>query len=191
VAHGSNGGPPEKFVFKAADGMWFVQDYADFMQMLQKLTVETDKNNACTSFAEDQLPNFDADLSLPLRLEVHDRACHRFSVLSWFFDCRDAGACRYTWEDWVLEYFGAHMQEDKHSDFEKFVHVEKLPETMWRCFRQRWFEIILFLEQNFRNALAPMHYKLFEFKNQHAKATDSLQLVAKNLFNRQTSMLNN
>jgi hypothetical protein len=177
---------------EAADGMWFVQDYADFMQMLQKLTVTTEPNNACTSFAEDQLPNFtDENCLLPMRFEVHDRACHRFSVLSWFFDCRDAGACRYTWEDWVLEYFGAYMEEDEPSDFEKFVHVEKLPEPMWRYFRQRWFEIVLFLEQNFRNAMAPMHYKLFEFKNQRAISTTNLQRVAKNLFNRQTSMLNN
>jgi hypothetical protein len=110
----------------AADCMWFVQDYADFMGMLQQLTIEKDENNACTLKADDQLPNYQDGATLPSRLEVKDRACHRFSVLSWFFDCRDAGACRYKWEDWVLEYFGAYIDQDGvRSDFENFMHVEQ------------------------------------------------------------------
>jgi hypothetical protein len=75
----------------AADGMWFIQDYIDFMGMLQQLTVEQDEVDTCTSNADDRLPHFSADKKLPRRFEVNDRACHRFSVLAWFFDCRDAG----------------------------------------------------------------------------------------------------
>jgi hypothetical protein len=176
----------------AADGMWFVQDYADFMGMLQQLTIEKDENNACTLKTDDQLPNYQDGLTLPSRLEVNDRACHRFSVLSWFFDCRDAGACRYKWEDWVLEYFGAYIDQDGvRSDFENFMHVEKLPDTKWHYFRKRWFEIVLFLEQNFRNAIPPMHCKLFEFENYKHEKTEFMQRDAKALYNRQTSMVNN
>ena len=112
-------------------------------------------------------------------------------MLSWFFDCRDAGACRYAWEDWVLEYFGAYMATEGPSDFEKFMHVEKLPKPMYQYFKNRWFEIVLFLEQNFRNAIAPMHYKLFNFENVKHQPTTQLQKTAKLLYNRKTSMLNN
>jgi hypothetical protein len=178
----------------AADGMWFVQDYADFMGMLQQLTIEKDEDDSCTHRQDHQLPNYQpnqAGYTLPHRFEVHDRACHRFSVLSWFFDCRDAGACRYRWEDWVLEYFGAYMQQEDYSDFEKFVHVESLPNPQYKYFQNRWFEIVLFLEQNFRNAIAPMHYQLFEFENDDHKATTGLQKDARALYNRKTSMLNN
>jgi hypothetical protein len=133
----------------AANGMWFIQDYADFMGMLQQLTIEKDENNSCTSKQEYQLPNYQAGNTLPNRFEVNDRACHRFSLLSWFLmmmmmivDCRDAGACMYRWENWVLEYFGAYIDKDnKPSDFEMFVHVEKLPDLMYHYFRQKWFEI--------------------------------------------------
>jgi hypothetical protein len=175
----------------AANGMWFIQDYADFMGMLQQLTIEHDENDTCAPKANCQLPNYTKGKTLPNRFEVNDRACHRFSVLSWFFDCRDAGACRYRWEDWVLDYFGAYKTNNTASDFEKFVHVEKLPEPMWPYFKDRWFEIVLFLEQNFRNAIAPMHYQLFEFENHKHTNTAILQRDAKSLYNRKTSMVNN
>jgi hypothetical protein len=178
----------------AADSMWFIQDYADFMGMLQQLTIQKDEDDSCTQRHDHQLPNYQAGqagYTLPHRFDVNDRACHRFSVLSWFFDCRDAGACRYRWEDWVLEYFGAYMLQEEHSDFEKFVHVESLPNPQYKYFQNRWFEIVLFLEQNFRNAIAPMHYQLFEFENDTHKATTGLQKDARALYNRKTSMLNN
>jgi hypothetical protein len=176
----------------AANGMWFIQDYVDFMSMLKQLTVSFDPDNTCTAKADDQLPNFEVRHTLPHRFEVNDRACHCFSVLSWFFDCRDAGACRYRWEDWVLDYFGAYIaQKNTDSDFHTFMHVEKLPETQWPYFKNRWFEIVLFLEQNFRNAIAPMHHMLFEFENAKHKETDKLQLDAKLMYNRRTSIVNN
>jgi hypothetical protein len=71
------------------------------------------------------------------------------------------------------------------------VHVDKLPKPLKNYFGKRWFEIVLFLEQNFRNAIAPMHYKLFEFENDKHPRTDTLQEKVKMLYQRQTSMLNN
>jgi hypothetical protein len=103
---------------KAADGMRFIEDYVDFMGMLQQLAIDKDENKLAhrrqmTSFVlgpavinTHQLPGYSDGKTLPERFEVHNRACHRFNVLSWFFDCRDAGACRYMWEDWVLETSG-------------------------------------------------------------------------------------
>jgi hypothetical protein len=43
---------------------------------------------------------------MPEQSEKRDLAYHIFSVLSFFFNCRDDGACRYRWENWLLEYFG-------------------------------------------------------------------------------------
>ena len=176
-----------------ADGMWYIEDYADFMGMLQKLELDAQsvETESCTIHDKYKLPNAGANRKMPKCLPVHDRACHRFSVLSWFFDCRDAGACRYRWEDWVLEYFGAYLGTERASDFENFVHVDKLPKPLKNYFGKRWFEIVLFLEQNFRNAIAPMHYKLFEFENDKHPRTDTLQEKVKMLYQRQTSMLNN
>jgi hypothetical protein len=179
---------------KAANGMWFIQDYVDFMGMIQQLPGINDTTSGwrtCSQVLKDQLPNCEVESQLPVILPVHERACHRFSVLSWFFDCRDAGACQYKWENWVLEYFGVDKKEEGPSDFEKFAHVEQLPEPQWQYFSNPWFAIVLFLEQNFRNAIAPMHYNLFHFDNEHPKKTSTLQEVAKIMFNRQTSMLNN
>jgi hypothetical protein len=180
---------------KAADGMWYIQDYVDFMAMLQKL--ELDSTGGCNGFGSDactlldgsRLPGAAKGNKMPACLQVHDRACHRFSVLSWFFDCRDAGACRYTWEDWVLDYFGAYATTEGSSKFEQFVHVDKLPDPQHTYFGNRWFEICLFLEQNFRNAMAPMHYKLFVMEG--AKSIKDLQGPAIMLYNRQKSLLNN
>ena len=181
---------------KAAGGMWFIQDYADFMEMLQHLHIpDVDEDLTCTEIKKFQLPNtFKSDGTqniLPKNLQVHNRACHRFSVLAWFFDCRDAGACRYEWENFVLDYFGAFHQQDKPSLFEIFAHKESMPEPQWAYFEQPWFEIVLFLEHNFRNAIATMHYKLFDFQNLKKSETKTLQATAKTMFNRRTSMLNN
>ena len=133
-----------------ADGMWYIEDYADFMGMLQKLELDAQsvETESCTIHDKYKLPNAGANRKMPKCLAVHNRACHRFSVLSWFFDCRDAGACRYRWEDWVLEYFGAYLATESASDFENFVHVDKLPTPLKNYFGKRWFEIVLFLEQN-------------------------------------------
>ena len=36
-------------------------------------------------------------------------------------DFRDAGACRYRWEDNILEYFGADLEDGEESAFDKFA----------------------------------------------------------------------
>ena len=203
----------------AADGMWYIQDYVDFMAMLQKLDLPTDtgSNELAThekyklddesvadnhraddsDFAEiDEVAESEDSAEeqdtqeLPRRFHVHDRACHRFSVLSWFFDCRDAGACRYAWEDYVLEYFGAYMSAEQPSQFDVFQHLEKLPKPQYNYYKNPWFQITLFLEHNFRNAIAQMHYKLFEMRGAE-QVKDRLQKKAKMLWNRQISILNN
>ena len=48
-----------------------------------------------------------------------------------------------------------------------------------------------FLELNFRNAIAQLHYKIFEkIVGVRYRQTDTLQEIAKALFNRQTTLLN-
>jgi hypothetical protein len=49
---------------------------------------------------------------MPEQSKQQDLAYHIFSVLSFFFDSRDDGACRYRWEERLLEYFGAGVTEE-------------------------------------------------------------------------------
>ena len=120
-----------------------------------------------------------------------------FSILAWFFDCRDAGACRWQWEDHVLKYFGAELDPGtSESDFDKFhFRRRKHSETTdTRYFDDTWFLMTVFLELNFRNAVAAMHCRLWE-KEAHTlsitgKSHRGLQEMAKELYNRQHSLLN-
>jgi hypothetical protein len=184
---------------KEAEGMWYIQDYMDFMHMLQTLDIEPAKMVKSPIFLdfcnEDgyQFPNRPSaayiDHTMPAPLPVNDRACHRFSILSWFFDCRDAGACGYQWEDFVLEYFGAYIEdEERKSDFEEFSFSELPDGAHYQYFNQPWFQICVFLEHNFRNAIAPMHYKLYEMN--HAKPIRNLQKAVKALYNQRQSLFN-
>jgi hypothetical protein len=153
---------------KEAEGMWYIQDYMDFMQTLQTLNVP-DNLHRCEenfwNFTDDPLyrlpncaPTADPSKGMPIPLPVNDSACHRFSILAWFFDCRDAGACGYRWEDFVLTYFGAYITRDGEiSKFEEFAFKHPAKNTQYQYFNQPWFEISVFLEHNFRNAIAPMH----------------------------------
>ena len=72
------------------------------------------------------------------------------------------GACRYQWENKLLEYFGADCTNSRESDFDKF-HFETAKDNESEHYNQLWFQMTLFLEYNFRNAIAPLHYKLFDF----------------------------
>jgi hypothetical protein len=54
----------------AADGMWFIQDYVDFMGMLQQLAIDKDENKSCTSNTDHQLPGYSDGKTLPDRFEV-------------------------------------------------------------------------------------------------------------------------
>jgi hypothetical protein len=124
------------------------------------------------------------------------RACHMFSILAWFFDCRDTGACRWQWENHVLKYFGQDLDAGIESEFDKFQFRRKKDtrETDTKYFDNTWFLMTVFLEVNFRNAVAAMHCRLWE-KEAHTKAitgkgNSSLQSMAKELYHRQHSLLN-
>lgn len=127
---------------------------------------------------------------MPKQSESENRAYHIFSILSWFFDCRDGGACRWRWEDYLLEYFGAKTAGV--SDFSSFEFTQKQSdESACAYFNQPWFLMTFFMELNFRNAIAQMHCKLFDTSAQRQKiAGDGLQKKAKELYNRQHSLLN-
>jgi hypothetical protein len=133
------------------------------------------------------------DRRMPLLTQKQEHAYHRFSVLSWFFDCRDSGACRSQWEDYVLTYFGA--DETKPSGLDDFVFANrKDAKSITTYFDNPWFIMTVFLEINFRNAVTPMHYKLWQTDAQKkiipGQYAQSLQAKAKELFNRQHSLLN-
>lgn len=182
-----------------AAGMWYIQDYIDFMRMLQTLNIKKQPNlntDMFEDFCEEAnfcFPNFTRarydDNEMPKPLEVQDRAHHQFSILAWFFDCRDAGACGYQWEDFVLEYFGAYIEgQERNSEFEKFTFSDLPTGEHYTYFNQKWFQICVFLEHNFRNAIAPMHYKLYEMT--HGKSIGDLQKHVKSLYNQRQSMFN-
>jgi hypothetical protein len=128
--------------------------------------------------------------SMPQQSASENRAYHIFSILSWFFDCRDGGACRWRWEDFLLEYFGANSVGD--SPFDQFQFSQKQSqESAVSYFNQPWFQMTFFMELNFRNAIAQMHCQLFESSAHTLKiAGDGLQKKAKELYNRQHSLLN-
>jgi hypothetical protein len=109
----------------------------------------------------------------------------------WFFDCRDDGACRYQWENKLLEYFGADCTNSRESDFDKF-HFETAKDNESEHYNQLWFQMTLFLEYNIRNAIAPLHYKLFDFSMRAVRIDSSggMQEKAIALYNRQRSLLN-
>ena len=210
---------------KCAAGMWYLQDYIMFFQMLQSLNVDqenllytqqrdftivgpnsqTDEKIAEAMYAfqtikfpsvhwwEDMVQDpshLDAanlhqyyTIQAQTRPEIiSDTACHRFSVLSFFFNCRDDGACRHAWEDFLLESLG-----ERFSNFS----FELDGRTQLEYFNQPWFQMQFFLELNFRNAIAQLHYRIFDkIDGVRYRQTDTLQEVAKALFNRQTTLLN-
>ena len=102
--------------------------------------------------------------AMPEQSKQQDLAYHIFSVLSFFFDCRDDGACRYRWEEEPLKYFGAGVTEEGASaDFHKFQFAAADDKTRdYEYYNQPWFQMCFFLEHNFRYAISGLHYKLFE-----------------------------
>ena len=101
---------------------------------------------------------------MPEQSKQQDLAYHIFSVLSFFFDCRDDGVCRYRWEEELLKYFGAAVTaEGDSADFHKFEFAaadDAKPD--YEYYNQPWFQMCFFLEHNFRYAISGLHYKLFE-----------------------------
>ena len=143
--------------------------------------------NLWTCYQSEQNDNTGNPARMPVQSERENRAYHIFSILSWFFDCRDGGACRWRWEDYLLKYFGA--KGDTRSDFEKFRFERNT--NAGRYFNQPWFLMTFFMELNFRNAIAPIHCQLFESSVSTSKIPgDGLQKKAKELYHRQHSLLN-
>lgn len=230
-------------VWKAhASGMWYLQDYIDFFQMIQSLSVPQEpidgdalhfthiarnlqREQKCAlsfyAFQHTKIPlasrlrfnsfhSYYIDIPLvdingqphgmPKPTNASDAAHHRFSVLSYFFDCRDDGACRYEWENEMLEYFGTACTERKSTAFDRFHFRSQADwahqsEHTSDCayFNQLWFQMTFFLELNFRNAIAQLHYRLYDLKNTSVGAIESfseLQEKAKTLYNRQRTLLN-
>ena len=59
----------------AANGMWFIEDYAKFMLMLQELRIDADTDEtseACTLNSTKLLPGATEDTKIPRPLAVHD-----------------------------------------------------------------------------------------------------------------------
>jgi hypothetical protein len=140
----------------------------------------------------------DHDCVMPAQSAQHDLAYHIFSVLSFFFDCRDDGACRYRWEDWLLDYFGASSDNDDPSEFHHFEFAPASPSRPdYEYFNQTWFQMCFFLEHNFRNAISALHYRLFDMGTKNVGyLTDKpnetgLQTAARKVYNREKSLLNN
>jgi len=223
----------------AVNGMWYLQDYHAFFDMLRNLpkpnlphavlenglitTVpkafvapatrvnqarleHTVKSLAASKYAfkikkstnfHEAYPTDDDTFNMPVLSETSERAHHMFSILAWFFDCRDAGACRWQWEDKVLDYFGVNLpSESPDSDFDKFRFQKKKDAntTDTKYFDNTWFLMTVFLEVNFRNALAALHCRLWEKQERTRSVTGKtgvgLQVKAKELYNRQRSLLN-
>lgn len=227
----------------AVNGMWYLQDYHQFFDMLRNLpkpnlppatpehrhittvpeefdpalftgakeikTARDDhniKSLAASKYAfeisntgayHEDFPTDETLFEMPELSETSERAHHMFSILAWFFDCRDAGACRWQWEDKVLDYFGVDLPlGSRDSDFDKFRFQKKKDAntTDTKYFDNTWFLMTVFLEVNFRNALAALHCRLWE-KQEHTRSITAkngvgLQVKAKELYNRQRSLLN-
>ena len=137
-----------------------------------------------------------AYLKMPEQTRGQDVAHHVFSVLSYFFDCRDDGACRYRWEESLLDYFGASLSGgDKQSDFHKFgFHEDKDPD--YKYYNNMWFQMCFFMEHNFRNAISAIHVKLFEPDSKNVGyftdegKTQGLQAFARRVFEREKCLFN-
>ena len=131
------------------------------------------------------------NFTIPVQNDNEDLAYHIFSVLSFFFDCRDDGACKYQWENWLLNYFGASLEKDALSEFHNFKFSDT-KDAQYKYFNDTWFQMCFFLENNFRNAISALHYKLFDISDKaHLGEFSHLQAAAKKVYNREKSLLNN
>jgi len=101
----------------------------------------------------DGKPNIDVDsacshvdktyLKMPEQNPGQDVAHHVFSVLSYFFHCRDDGACLYRWKESLLDYFGASLsRQDNTVIFTNFSFDDKQPD--YKYYNDMWFPDVLF-----------------------------------------------
>lgn len=135
-------------------------------------------------------------LKMPEQNHGQDVAHHVFSVLSYFFDCRDDGACRYRWEESLLDYFGASLSgEDQRSDFHKFEFREDR-DSDYKYYNEMWFQMCFFMEHNFRNAISAIHLKLFDHGSDSIEYfpdhddKPGLQAFARRVFEREKCLFN-
>jgi hypothetical protein len=135
---------------------------------------------------------------MPAQSAQQDLAYHIFSVISFYFNCRDDGACRYRWEDWLLDYFGASSDNDGLSEFHHFEFaLASTSRPDYEYFNQTWFQMCFFLEHNFRNAISALHYRLFDLGTKNiGYLTDQnnetgRKLAARKVYSREKSLLNN
>ena len=96
---------------------------------------------------------------------------------------------RWRWDDYLLDYFGVNAAGS--SAFSQFDFSRKQhQDSDVSYFNKPWFHMTTFMELNFRNA-AQMHTMLFESSAHTLKISDDgLQKKAKELYNRQHSLLN-
>jgi hypothetical protein len=139
---------------------------------------------------------------MPRQSKKKQLACHIFSILSYFFDCRDGGSCQFRWEDWLLAYFGNEEEagkepepgentDDSPSEFHNFSFAKHQPYTQYVYFDETWFLICKYMQNNFQDAMSAVHYKLFENAGQQVRRFDTLQTTVRKLNERQKSLLNN
>lgn len=135
------------------------------------------------------------NLRIPIQTYQQDLAYHIFSVLSYFFDCRDDGACRYQWEESLLDYFGGGIStETEESSFHKFRYVENHA-CDYKYYNEKWFQMCFFMEHNFRNAISAIHYKLFDVENQDVgyfpdhNEKEGLHTFARKVYERENNFL--
>ncbi|NBX17202.1 MAG: hypothetical protein EBR09_07545 [Proteobacteria bacterium] len=141
--------------------------------------------------------NFQYFHSMPSQSLQQDLAYHVYSILCFFFNCRDDGACRYRWEEWLLDYFGASSKDETRSEFHRFEFQNPTKSTTdYEYYNQTWFQMCFFMEHNFRNAVSALHYKLFEMNEEVGFFPDvsdktGLQTIARRVYNREKSLLQN
>jgi len=174
-----------KFVLDIQDN----ENLPNILEQLQKFKIQKpwnfENNNVKYSY------------SMPKQSPQEDLAYHIYSILCFFFNCRDDGACRYRWEEWLLEYFGAGCKYGTQSDFHKFEFQKASTSTRdYEYYNQTWFQMCFFLEHNFRNAISALHYKLFDMDKSVGYFPDvhnltGLQTVARKVYNREKRLLNN
>lgn len=106
------------------------------------------KISHCFQHKRDQPDN----TGFPEQTPQTDKAYHIYSILCWFFDNRDFGACRLRWEGWLLNYFQNEFVEFKFLPNPKTQDVKQ-----YLYYSQTWFWICHYIEINFRNALATVN----------------------------------
>jgi len=91
--------------------------------------------------------------------------------------------------------FGADLTKRfETSQFESFTFANKYTrlQQQYLYYSQLYFQMMFFLEHNFRNAVVSIHFKLWEMDQAKEKiAADGLQARTRRIAHRQTQVFNN